>query len=108
MGDTETKYISTRSSRNSSYTNRTQRATRRKQTGLRIARDVWCDGLTVNRRTVSLSDKQVERDRRRYEDRCARIPSRPGAAGSTNRPDTLTQTALAITSGFALQRRGRP
>ena len=35
---------------------------------------------TVNRRTVSLSDKPVDCDRRRYEDRCARIPSRPGAA----------------------------
>ena len=54
-----------------------------------------CDGPTVNRRTASLTDKPVYRDRRRYEDRCARIPSRPGADGSTSRPDTLTQTVLS-------------
>jgi hypothetical protein len=53
----------------------------RKAACRRIARSTWCDGRTVNRRTVSLSDKPVACDRRRYEDRCARIPSRPGTNG---------------------------
>ena len=60
---------------------RAYRLESRKTACRRIARSTCCDGQTVNRRTVSLSDKPVECDRRRYEDRCARIPSRPGTNG---------------------------
>ncbi len=67
-----------------------------------------CDGQTVNRRTVSLSDKPVDCDRRRYDDRCARIPSRPGANGFHEQAGYITATVFAITSKCDLQRRGRP
>ena len=62
----------------------------------------------VNRRTVSLSDKPVACDRRRYEDRGARIPSRPGTDGFHEEAGYITATVFAITSKCDLQRRGRP
>ena len=74
----------------------------------RIARSTCCDGRTDNRRTVSLSDKPVEYDRRRYEDRCARIPSRPGTNGFHEQAGYISATVFAITSKCDLERRGRP
>ena len=79
----------------------------RKTACRRIARSTCCDGQTVNRRTVSLSDKPVECDRRRYEDRCARDPSRPGTNGFHSQAGYITATVFAITSKCDLQRRGR-
>jgi hypothetical protein len=71
-------------------------------------RGALCDGRTVKRRTVSLSDKPVACDRRRYEDRCARIPSRPGTNGFHKQAGYITATVFAIASKCDLQRRGRP
>ena len=47
-------------------------------------------------------------DRRRYEDRCARIPSRPGTNGFHKQAGYITATVFAIASKCDLQRRGRP